>query len=95
MVVQDERELSAALAAGARLVGVNNRDLRTFQVDLAVSEGLLPMLPGGVKGVAESGVRTAADVRRLRARGASNFLVGEALVRATDPEALIRELAEC
>jgi indole-3-glycerol phosphate synthase len=93
--VHDERELEAALAAGARLVGVNNRDLRTFQVDLAVSEELLPMLPDGVKGVAESGVRTAADVRRLRARGASNFLVGEALVRAADPEALIRELAEC
>ncbi len=93
--VHDERELEGALAAGARLVGVNNRDLRTFQVDLAVSERLLPMLPGGVKGVAESGVRTAADVQRLRGRGASNFLVGEALVRASDPGALIRELAEC
>ncbi len=93
--VHDERELAVALAAGARLVGVNNRDLNTFQVDLAVSERLLPMLPDGVKGVAESGVRTAADVRRLRARGASNFLVGEALVRARDPGALIKELAEC
>jgi len=93
--VHDERELEGALAAGARLVVVNNRDLRTFQVDLAVSERLLPLLPGGVKGVAESGVRTAADVRRLRARGASNFLVGEALVRASDPGALIQELAEC
>jgi indole-3-glycerol phosphate synthase len=93
--VHDERELEGALAAGARLVGVNNRDLRTFQVDLAVSERLLPMLPGGVKGVAESGVRTAADVQRLRGRGASNFLVGEALVRASDPGALIRELTEC
>jgi indole-3-glycerol phosphate synthase len=93
--VHDERELAAALAAGARLVGVNNRDLHTFRVDLAASEALLPMLPAGVKGVAESGVRTAADVRRLRARGASNFLVGEALVRAPDPGALIKELAEC
>ncbi|GEJ59375.1 indole-3-glycerol phosphate synthase TrpC [Anaeromyxobacter diazotrophicus] len=91
--VHEERELERALAAGARLVGVNNRDLRTFAVDLAQSERLLPRLPPGVKGVAESGVRTAADARRLRAAGAVNLLVGEALVRAADPGALLRELA--
>ena len=91
--VHDERELEAALAAGARLVGVNNRDLRTFAVDLAVSERLLPMLPDPVKGIAESGVRTAADARPLRRGGASNLLVGEALVRARDPGALLREMA--
>lgn len=90
--VHDEREAEAALAAGARLVGVNNRDLRTFAVDLAVSERLLPRLPPEVKGVAESGVRGAADVRRLRAAGAANFLVGEALVRAADPASLLREM---
>jgi len=90
--VHDERELEAALAAGADLVGVNNRDLGTFQVDLAVSERLLPMLPAGVKGVAESGIRTAADARRLRAAGAANLLVGEALVRAGDAGALLKEL---
>jgi indole-3-glycerol phosphate synthase len=71
---------------------VNNRDLRTFAVDLAVSERLLPRLPAGVKGVAESGVRTPADARRLRAAGAANLLVGEALVRAADPGALLGEL---
>jgi indole-3-glycerol phosphate synthase len=90
--VHDEGEAGRALAAGARLVGVNNRDLRTFAVDLAVSERILPTLPAAVKGVAESGVRTAADARRLRAAGAPNLLVGEALVRAPDPRALLREM---
>lgn len=90
--VHDRPELETALAAGARLVGVNNRDLRTFAVDLAVSERLLPLLPAGVKGVAESGVRTPEDARRLRAAGAANLLVGEALVRAADPGRLLREL---
>jgi indole-3-glycerol phosphate synthase len=90
--VHDEAEAERALAAGARVVGVNNRNLRTFAVDLAVSERILPTLPGGVKGVAESGVRSAADARRLRAAGAANLLVGEALVRAADPGALLREM---
>jgi indole-3-glycerol phosphate synthase len=90
--VHDEAELEAALAAGARIVGVNNRNLRTFHVDLAVSERLLPLLPAGVRGVAESGVRSADDARRLRRAGAANLLVGEALVRAADPGALLREL---
>jgi indole-3-glycerol phosphate synthase len=90
--VHDESELDRAVAAGARLVGVNNRDLRTFAVDLAASERLLPRLPASAKGVAESGVRTPADARRLRASGAANLLVGEALVRAADPGALIVEM---
>ncbi len=90
--VHDEGEVEAALAAGARLVGVNNRNLRTFAVDLAVSERLLPLLPAHVRGVAESGVRTAADARRLRRAGAVNLLVGEALVRASDPGALLAEM---
>jgi len=90
--VHGAAEVETALAAGARLVGVNNRDLTTFQVDLAVSERILPGLPEGVKGVAESGVRTAADAHRLRRAGAVNLLVGEALVRAADPGRLLREL---
>ncbi len=90
--VHDERELEVALAAGARIVGVNNRDLRTFHVDLATSERLLPLLPADVRGVAESGVRGPEQVRRLRACGAANFLVGEALVRAADAGALLREM---
>jgi indole-3-glycerol phosphate synthase len=91
--VHDEGEVDAALAAGATLVGVNNRNLKTFVVDLAVSERLLPRLPAGVRGVAESGVRTADDARRLRRAGAANLLVGEALVRAADPGALLREMS--
>jgi len=90
--VHDEAEVERALAAGARLVGVNNRNLRTFAVDLATSERIVPALPARVKGVAESGVRGGADARRLRAAGAVNLLVGEALVRAADPGALLREL---
>ena len=90
--VHDEPELEVALRAGARVVGVNNRNLSTFAVDLAVSERLLPLLPPEVRGVAESGVRTAEDARRLRRAGAVNLLVGEALVRAADPGALLKEL---
>jgi indole-3-glycerol phosphate synthase len=90
--VHDAPEVEVALRAGARLVGVNNRDLRTFVVDLATSERLLPSLPAEVRGVAESGVRTAEDARRLRRAGAANLLVGEALVRAADPGALLREM---
>ncbi len=88
----DEAEVEAALGAGARIVGVNNRNLKTFVVDLAVSERLLPRLPADVRGVAESGVRTPEDARRLRRAGAANLLVGEALVRAADPGALLREM---
>jgi indole-3-glycerol phosphate synthase len=91
--VHDPAEAESALRAGARIVGVNNRDLRTFAVDLGTSEQILPALPDGVKGVSESGVRTAADAGRLRRAGASNLLVGEALVRAPDPARLLAELA--
>ena len=90
--VHDLAEAEVAVRAGARIVGVNNRDLRTFRVDLAASETVLPALPEGVLGIAESGVRTPADVARLRRAGAANFLVGEALVRASDPGALLAEM---
>lgn len=92
--VHDAAEADRALAAGARIVGVNNRDLHTFAVDLAASERILPRLPAGVRGVAESGVRSPEDARRLRRAGAANLLVGEALVRAADPGALIREMSD-
>jgi indole-3-glycerol phosphate synthase len=74
-------------------VGVNNRDLRTFRVDLSASEVVLGALPAGVRGVSESGIRAPADVARLRRAGAVNFLVGEALVRAPDPGLLLAEMA--
>ena len=92
--VHDSLELDAALAAGARLVGINNRDLRTFRVDLAVSRELLPRVPAGVSAVSESGLRTAADMDELAALGAKAFLVGEALVTSTDPGVELAKLVE-
>lgn len=80
--VHDEGDLERALIAGARLVGINNRNLRTLDVDLGVTERLAPLLPGDVLAVGESGVLTAADAARLRRAGAAAVLVGEALVRA-------------
>ena len=83
--VHDDEELKPALASGARIIGVNNRDLRTFQVDLGVSLRLAGKIPGGVIKVAESGIHTAADVRQLRAAGYNSLLVGEHLMRSGDP----------
>jgi indole-3-glycerol phosphate synthase len=90
--VHDRAELQQALDAGAQIIGVNNRDLKTFEVDLSTSEKLLPLVPSTLRAVAESGIRGAGEAQRLRAAGGANFLVGEALVRATDPAALVREL---
>lgn len=83
--VHDEAELDRALSAGARLVGVNNRDLRTLKVDLRTAERLAERIPDGVGAVAESGIRSAEDVRRLRAAGFDAFLIGEHLMGAPDP----------
>jgi indole-3-glycerol phosphate synthase len=83
--VHDEREVDAALAAGADLVGINNRDLASFRTDLATTERLAPRLvAAGVVVVAESGIFTHDDVRRLEAAGAHAVLVGEALMREPD-----------
>jgi indole-3-glycerol phosphate synthase len=88
--VHDEAELSSAVAAGARIIGVNNRDLRDFRVDLATSERIGALIPDGVLRVAESGIRSAADVARLAAFDA--VLVGESLLRQPDRAAAVREL---
>jgi indole-3-glycerol phosphate synthase len=90
--VHDEAELQRVLALGATLVGINNRDLRTFETDLAVSEQLLPQVPDNVFALSESGMRDAGDVERLRAAGARGFLIGEALMRTEDPAHLIASL---
>jgi len=93
--VHDRGELGRALAAGSRIVGVNNRDLRTLTVSLDTSLALAPAIPDDVVAVAESGIRTGADVRRLREAGFDAFLVGEHLMAAPDPgEALFRLLEE-
>jgi indole-3-glycerol phosphate synthase len=90
--VHDERELDAALAAGADLVGVNNRDLRSFVTDLAVTERLAPRVPASVLLVAESGIGSPADVARLARAGARAFLVGESLMREAEPGRALRRL---
>jgi indole-3-glycerol phosphate synthase len=91
--VHTAEELKRALGAGARIVGVNNRDLRTFEVSLATSVKLAELAPAGTLLVSESGLRGAGDVDRLRACGFRAFLVGETLMRAEDPEAALRYLA--
>jgi indole-3-glycerol phosphate synthase len=86
-------ELQRALASGARLVGVNNRDLTTFRTTLDHTFALLPSIPADVTVVSESGIRTAADVDRLGSEGVHAVLVGEALLREPDPGAAARGLA--
>jgi indole-3-glycerol phosphate synthase len=84
--VHNRAEMKRAVAAGAKLVGVNNRDLRTFNVSLDTSVELAPAAPPGALLVSESGLRTSADLRRLQASGYSGFLIGETLMRAERPD---------
>ncbi|TLM66086.1 MAG: indole-3-glycerol phosphate synthase TrpC [Deltaproteobacteria bacterium] len=90
--IHDERELEMALQVPVELVGINNRDLRSFHTDLAVTERLAPRIPADRLVVAESGIGSRADVRRLQAAGARVFLVGESLMRADDVGARLEEL---
>lgn len=90
--VHDQAELEMVLAEGAQIVGVNSRNLRTFRTDLDLAAELLSRIPADVTRVAESGIRTGADLRRLRQAGADAFLVGESLMRAPSPGAALREL---
>ncbi len=92
--VHDEDEVARALKAGARVIGVNNRDLRTFAVDLATTARLRPLVPADCVLVSESGIHTPADVRRLKEMGVDAMLVGESLVTARPEERLakVREL---
>jgi indole-3-glycerol phosphate synthase len=92
--VHDERETAAALEAGAKLIGVNHRDLRTFDVDLALTERLRKLIPPEVVVVAESGIHSAEDARRMREAGADAILVGELLMRSADPAAQLRALIQ-
>jgi indole-3-glycerol phosphate synthase len=86
-------EIDVAVAAGSRIIGINNRDLHTFETHLTTTLELLPAIPPGPLVVSESGFFTAADVRQVVAAGAHAVLVGEALMRAEDPGATLRELA--
>jgi indole-3-glycerol phosphate synthase len=90
--VHDAAELDSAIDSGAEIIGVNNRDLNTFQVSLDRSLELAAKIPTNFVKVAESGIRSSADVRRLSAAGFSAFLIGEHLMKSPDPAAAIREL---
>jgi indole-3-glycerol phosphate synthase len=90
--VHTEAELARALAAGATLLGINNRNLHNFETNLAVTEELLPLVPAGTIVISESGVKSQDDVRRLVAHGARGVLVGESLMRADDKSQAIRAL---
>jgi indole-3-glycerol phosphate synthase len=90
--VHDADELVMAVDAGARIIGVNNRSLRTLEVDVHVSEELIDRMPRDVVAVSESGLRTAADLDSLGRLGYQAFLVGERLMTATDPGAALAQL---
>ncbi|MCR5094541.1 MAG: indole-3-glycerol phosphate synthase TrpC [Lachnospiraceae bacterium] len=88
----DEEEIRTALSAGARIIGVNNRNLRDFSVDTTLAGRLRSLIPADVLFVSESGVKTAEDVRRIRESGADAVLVGETLMRAADKTAMMKAL---
>lgn len=88
----DPENLDAVLASGTTLVGINNRDLRSFQTDLSHTLDLLPIIPTDRVVVSESGIRTPADVQRLRQSGVQAILVGEAFMRAESPGSKLAEL---
>ncbi|MBD5653564.1 MAG: indole-3-glycerol phosphate synthase TrpC [Candidatus Eremiobacteraeota bacterium] len=90
--VHDEAELARALALPADVVGINNRDLRTFETDLGVTEHLLPSVPPGTLVISESGVHEPSDIASLHLLGARGFLIGEALMRSSDPTAFVDDL---
>jgi indole-3-glycerol phosphate synthase len=90
--VHTEAELESALRTGARLIGINNRDLRTFEVNLETAVRLIPLVPPGILVVCESGIDSLEQISRLESLGARVFLIGESLMRAPEPGAKLREL---
>jgi indole-3-glycerol phosphate synthase len=90
--VHGEDDVHAAMDAGASVIGINSRDLRTFQVDLKLIERLRSKIPSGKTVVAESGLQTAEDVKRMKQLGVNAVLIGEALMTAPEPAAKIKEL---
>jgi indole-3-glycerol phosphate synthase len=91
--IHDDVELERALKSGAQIVGVNNRDLHTFEVRMETSLRLAPLIPAGVLKVSESGIHNAFDVKTLVSAGYDALLVGEHLMKSTDPSAALRSLS--
>lgn len=91
--VHDAEELDIALDVGAKIIGINNRDLRTFVTDIGTTERLAPSIPRDKTVVSESGISTRDDIERVRAVGAHAVLIGESLVTSSDPGAKLRDLA--
>ena len=87
-----EEEIKRAVAVGAEIIGVNCRDLSNFTVDVSISERLLKAIPDGIVKVAESGIKTPADIARLKAAGANAFLIGTTLMKSQDPLNELRRL---
>jgi indole-3-glycerol phosphate synthase len=92
--VHDATELDRALEAGASFIGINNRNLATFELDLSVTDELAPLIPETCTVVSESGIRSKEDIRRVVSAGVDAALVGEALMRAADPAGLLKEFAD-
>ena len=90
--VHDEAERARAVDAGAQLIGVNNRNLRTLEVDVGAARRLAKQMPRGVVAVAESGLRTPSEVKELRSLGYTAFLIGERLMTSDSPAAVLREI---
>lgn len=88
----DENEIKMAIDAGARMIGVNNRDLKTFTVDIGNSERLRKLVPDDILFIAESGIKTNEDIKRLRDANVNGVLIGEAFMRATDKKKMLEEL---
>jgi indole-3-glycerol phosphate synthase len=88
--VHNEPELSRALDAGATLIGINNRNLATFQVDLQTTEVLAPLIPKDRVVISESGIKSLEDIRRVAAAGVHGALIGESLMRAANPQAVLK-----
>lgn len=90
--IHNEQELEQALNTNAKIIGINNRDLATFAVDLSLSERLAKLIPYAIIRVVESGISTRDDVKRMQNAGYNCFLIGEALMKSSDPAALLQEL---
>jgi indole-3-glycerol phosphate synthase len=90
--IHDEAEAKQALTAGARIIGINNRDLKTFDVNLSVAARLKKSIPEGVITVAESGIKSPDDIRALKDSGIDAALIGESLMRAADKKRFLAEL---